>query len=176
MRVYILGINHQIQKNGIGSYSTDGSLERFEKGQKEQWDILLQKEIDKRGAEFIGEEARHGWESIADAVCRAKGCHYANIEIPPNERANRQIPNDYESDENKTSEQKKAFHEQREQYMFDETLKEAGAAQSIIVICGRYHTAQLAQKFRDAKHEVEEGDLLNEGWYVEDWQGHMMRL
>ena len=176
MKILILGINHQIQTSTIGSHSTDGSLERFERGQKEQWDLLLQRTIDERAADFIGEEARHGWESIAKAVCEAKACRYTNIEIPPDERAAKNVPTDYESDASKTPEQKLEFHQQREEYMFQKTIEKAGEAKSLIVVCGRYHTPQLAKKFRDAGHTVEEGDILNEPWYVEDWFSHMMRL
>jgi len=64
MDIHILGLNHQIQSTRIGSSSTGGELERFERGQKEQFDILLQKKIDEFAVEFVGEEARHGWDSI----------------------------------------------------------------------------------------------------------------
>jgi hypothetical protein len=176
MDIHILGLNHQIQSTRIGSSSTGGELERFERGQKEQFDILLQKKIDEFAVEFVGEEARHGWDSIAHAVCVAKDCRYANIEIPPDERAARRIPTDYESDADFSEADKMRFHEQREDFMYQEAINEAGNAKCILVICGRFHTSRIGRKFSDAGHTVYEEDIQREEWYVEDWMTHMMRL
>jgi hypothetical protein len=176
VQVLILGINHQIQWVQIWSYSSGGELERFEEGQKDQFRELLRGRITERGAQFIGEEAKHGEPSIAQDVCASGGCRYANIEMHPDERAERKIPTNYESDPNVSVEQKAQFHQQREGYMFEQAVAGAADAGSIIIICGRYHTAGLASRLRQGGHQVDEADIQQEPWYVEDWMEHMMRL
>jgi hypothetical protein len=176
MQVLVLGINHQIQPVRIYSGSTTGELERFEQGQKDRFRDLVQRRITERKVQFVGEEARHGEAAIAKEVCDAERCRYANIEINLDERARRNIPVDYESDPKMSVEQKEAFHQQREEYMFGRAVAEAADADHIIVICGRYHTPGLARRFRATGHQVHEADIQSEPWYVEDWMGHMMRL
>jgi hypothetical protein len=176
VRVLILGINHQIQWVRIWSYSSSSELERFERSQKDQFRELLCKRIAERGVQFIGEETKHGEPSIAQEVCASQGCRYANVEMHPDERAERKIPNNYEADPKVPQEQRMQFHRRREEHMFEKAIAEAGDAGSIIVICGRCHTSALASKFRDAGHQVDEADIQDEPWYVEDWMQHMMRL
>jgi hypothetical protein len=176
VQVLILGINHQIQWVRIWSYSSGGELERFEQGQKDQFRELLRKRISERGVQFIGEETKHGEPSIANEVCASTGCCYANIEMHPDERIERKIPANYESDPNVRQAQKTRFHQQREEYMFERVVGGTGDAKSIIVICGRYHTPGLASRLRGAGHQVDESDIQVEPWYVEDWMEHMMRM
>jgi hypothetical protein len=176
VRVLILGINHQIQWVRIWSWSSGGELERFEAGQKDQFRELLRKKISERRVQFVGEETKHGEPTIANEVCASARCRYANVEMHPDERAERKIPTNYESDPNVTQEQKALFHQQREEYMFEQVVAGTGDAESIIVICGRYHTTGLARSFREAGHQVDEADIQGEPWYVEDWMEHMMRM
>ena len=150
MRVLVLGINHQIQWVRIWSSSTGGDLERFEQGQKDQFRELLHKTISERGVQFIGEETKHSEPSIAHEVCASDGCRHANIEMHPDERAEQKIPANYETDPKVPREQKTQFHQQREEYMFGKAVAGAAEAESIIVICGRYHAPALARKFRVA--------------------------
>jgi hypothetical protein len=174
--VLILGINHQIQWVQIWSYSSGGELERFEASQKDQFRELLRRRIAERRVQFIGEETKHGEPSIAHEVCASAECRYANIEMHPDERALRKIPTNYESDPNVPPEQKASFHQQREEYMLEQAVTGAADAESIIVICGRYHTPGLASRLREAGHQVDEADIQGEPWYVEDWMEHMMRM
>jgi hypothetical protein len=176
MRILILGINHQIQPARTCSSSTSGELERFEQRQKDQFRTLLRKRIAERGVQFIGEEAKHGQESITQLLCSSDGCRYANIEIPPDDRAARNIPTNYEEHAGVPPHQKTLFHQEREEYMFKTTIAEVRDAESIIVICGRFHTPALASRFREAGHNVEEADIQSEPWYIEDWMAHMMRM
>ncbi len=60
--------------------------------------------------------------------------------------------------------------------MYEKVLAETGGAESIIVICGRYHTPAFVNAFRRAGHLVDETDVQNEAWYIEDWLEHMMRM
>jgi hypothetical protein len=176
MRVLVLGINHQIQWVRIWSLSSTGELERFERSQKDQFRELVRRRIAERGVQFIGEEAKHGEGAIVKEICDSDGCRYANIEMHPDERATRRIPNNYEANPNMSAEQKEAFHQEREEYMFGRAVAEAANAESIIVICGRYHTPGLARRFRAAGHQVDEADIQSESWYIEDWMIHMLRL
>jgi hypothetical protein len=176
--VLILGINHQIQwvRNWSAGSSRSGEIERFEQSQKDQFRELLHKRIAERAAQFIAEETKHGEPSIAHDVCLDKGCHYANIEMHPDERAEQNIPANYERDPTVTPEQKTRFHQQREEYMFGKSIVEGAGAKNVIVICGRYHRPALAKKFREAGHQVDEADIQDEPWYIEDWMSYMMRL
>jgi len=109
---------------------------------------ILRKRISERGVQFIGEETKHGEPSIAQEVCASDGCRYANIEMHPDERAEQKIPANYETDSKVSQEERTRFHQEREEYMFGKAVAEAAAAESIIVICGRYHAPALAKKFR----------------------------
>ncbi len=80
--------------------SMDGSLEAFERGQKEAFGELIRGQIRERGVQFVGEEARHGQETVAQRVCGAEHCLHANIEMEPEERQRRQIPLNYWEDPN----------------------------------------------------------------------------
>ena len=175
MRVLILGLNHQIQWVRIFSRSSTGELERFEKDQKDRFRQLLRNKIADRKAQFVGEETKHGEPSIAEEVS-VSPCRYANIEMSPEERAERKITGNYENDPNVTPEERAQFNREREEYMFKKATAEARDAESIIVICGRQHTPALANRFREAGHNVEEADTQSEPWYIEDWMNHMMRL
>ena len=176
MRMYILGVNHQIQGTQILSMSTGGALERFEAEQKREFRRLLRDRLAERHAEFVAEEARHGEESIAQELSCAEGLRYANVEMPPMERTARGILPGYESNANIEQADKAAFHREREAYMFERTIAEARGAESVIVVCGRNRVSALAARFRGSDCAVEVGDLQDEDWYVEDWITHMMRL
>ncbi len=110
MRVLIIGINHQIQWARIWSNSSGGELERFEKDQKDRFRELLRKRIAERGVQFIGEESKHDEPSIAEDICAWERCRYANIEMHPDERAKREIPNNYETNPKLSRGQKAEFH------------------------------------------------------------------
>jgi len=176
MRILIIGLNHQIQPTRIGSSSTSGALEAFEQAQKEKFGALLSAKIAEHDVKFVGEEAKHGQETVTQRCCDLERCRYANIEMTPEERLARKIPPDYEEDESMPRSEKSRFHLEREEYMFHATMKEAQVADSIIVVCGSFHTQPLARRFREAGHTVEEADIRAESWYVEDWLSHMLRL
>jgi superfamily II DNA or RNA helicase len=176
VRILILGINHQIQWVRIWSSSTTGELERFERGQKDQYRELLRKRIAERQAQFIGEETKHGEPSIAEEVCASEGCRYFNIEMHPDERREQKVSDNYENDPSLSAEERTRFNKQREDYMFRDILAKSNNAESIIAICGRNHVSALAARLRGSSHQVEEEDIQSESWYVEDWMTHMLRL
>ena len=176
MRVLIVSVNHQIQPAQVKGASTDGSVEAFERKQKESFVLMLQTEIRERGIRFIGEEARHGEPTIAQKVCGFENCHYANIEMTPQERERRNIPPSYTDDRSNLPEAEKTrCNREREEYMCAKALAEAGGADSILIICGRTHAEAIAAKLRHLGHDVEPVDLRDQTWYVENWAEHSMR-
>jgi hypothetical protein len=84
----------------VGAYlsSSTGELESFEQDQKDHFRQLVRNRIAEREVQFVGEEMKDGELSIVHEVCASEKCPYANIEMHPDERAKRGIPNNYESD------------------------------------------------------------------------------
>jgi len=176
MRAVIVAVNHQIQPTRIISQSSDGGFEAFEQGQKERFAQVLREKIRERGIQFIGEEARYGDETIAEAIRGQANCRHVNIEMPPEERARRKIPAGYYEDPNLPEAEKTRCNHEREEYMADRIITEAGEAQSILVICGRIHAQPIAEWLVGHGHSVETIDLRDQDWYVEDWMEHMLNL
>ena len=176
MRIHILGINHQVQPADIRSWSSNGSLQKFEQEQKDRYAELVEKLIAKTGAQIVAEETQHGLDTVTKRVCDRVKCRPANIEMPPDERATRGIPAGYNENPDTPSLDRERWNREREEYMAAKAMTEAGEAESAIVICGRMHVQPLAEKFSKAGHGVETSDLQDQPWYVEDWQTHMMRL
>ena len=63
--------------------------------------------------QFVGEETKHGDPSIVHEVCTSEKCRYANLEMHPDERAKRKIPNNYENDSHMPQEEKTQCDQQR---------------------------------------------------------------
>lgn len=173
MRVFILGLNHQIQSRQILNASTDGKAETFEQDQKERFRCMLQQLIDQHSIQFVGEEARHSEESIAQVVCERAGCRYLNIEMEPQERTLRNIPPGYNEDPNVPQVQKTAWNQARERFMVEKIIAESRDADSVLVICGREHKGALGERFGQLGHTIGISDLEDESWYVEDWVGYI---
>jgi len=176
MHVLIIAINHQIQSAMIGSMSTNGNLEAFERGQKEAFGEMIRVQIRQRGVQFVGEEARHGQETVAQRVCGMEQCRHANIEKEPEERQRRQIPLNYWEDPNVSEADKARFNCEREAYMINRTITGAGQAENVILICGRLHRDAIAEDLRRREHIVDEIDLQDQSWYIENWMEHMLDL
>jgi hypothetical protein len=175
MQILIIGINHQIQPVQIKSASSDGKAEEFERDQKERFGALLRTEIQKRGVQLVAEEALHGEETVTGRVCQIEKCKYANVEMTPEERASRNIPAGYNEDiPNLSEDEKERCNREREEHVVTKTLAAAGDANSVIMVCGRFHTNRLATLFHDRGHTVQTTDLQNQPWYIEDWTMHIM--
>lgn len=174
MRIVMLGVNHQIQGRKVCSASTDGSAERFETDQKERFTQLVRDLIQEHGIGFVAEEARWGDESLAERLCNEQNCQYANIEMTGEERAKRKIEPGYNENPEVSPEEKARGNKEREDYMAEQILTTAEGIENVLVVCGRMHSDQLADRLRSSGHAVEFDDLLKQGWYVEDWQYHMM--
>ena len=99
-----------------------------------------------------------------------------NVEILLTERIERNIPVNYENDPAISDAQKAQCNLAREGYMFTKTIEEAKGAERILLIGGRSHVRALADWFRKAGYIVDEADVWDEPWYIEDWMAHMMRI
>jgi hypothetical protein len=174
MLVLVIAVNHQIQPARIKSGSTDGSVEAFEQSQKEAFGQMLIQHIRQRGVGFVGEEALHGEETIAERVCRLENCAHANIDMTPQERTGRGIPPGYDENDNLSEEERNRCHREREEYMCMTALARAGEAKSILLICGRLHSAPIAARLMQLGHSVETTDLQELKWYIENWAEHCM--
>lgn len=171
----IISVNHQIQPRLIKGGSSDGSVEAFERGQKESFARLVQTQIRERNIEAVGEEARYGEETIAQKICELENCRYANIDMTPEERERRNIPPGYADEGSKICEAEiSRCHREREKYMCEKALAEAGDSKGILLICGRTHAAPMAKEFERHGHNVEIVDLQDQSWYVENWAEHCM--
>ena len=193
MKVLILGYNHQIALSAPVDNLVNAN---FQKEQKEQFKQLLLELVKQHGIQFIGEEMDADWwipnsrermqrenksqqgkaldpstpiEVIGHQVAKMCRIIYAEVDIPVAERAQRGIPEDYEDDQKHSPEEIAGWYRVREESMFQQTMANAGEAQSVLVICGRQHLEGLAKLFRNSSCTVEVLDLKNEPWYIEDW-------
>lgn len=172
MNILVVGLMHQLQSTAP-IYTGDKAIE-LEEGQKRQYGEMLDRIIKERAVQFIGEETKHGTDSIAQRIARRQKREYANIEMEPTERQAKGIPLGYaDEDSSLPPEEINRQHKVRERHMFDKTIKEAGGAEGVLILCGRIHTDALAQLFKEAGHTVETYDVNKEGWYIEDWAKHL---
>lgn len=173
MDVLIIGVNHQIQPATIKGMSVDGSIEAFERRQKEAFAAMLHEQILQRAVHFVGEECRFDEVSIAQRVCEGTARH-GNIDMPTEERERRNIPPGYHENPALCEAEKARCDSERETYMCNQI--ESAAAGSVIVICGRHHSNAIASLLRDRGHTVEITDVQHQSWYVEDWLEYCMRM
>ena len=136
---------------------------------------MLVRLIEERGVQSIGEETKHGTESIAQRLAKQLGRRYANIEMHLTERQAKDIPAGY-ADEGTPFPPKEIAkrHKAREEYMFEKTSELFGGAESILILCGREHAEALARLFRNAGHTVDTYDVNEESWYIDDWAKHLL--
>jgi hypothetical protein len=176
MRIIIVGVNHQIQPVEILSSSSNGGAEKFEKEQKDEFADFLRKKIIENDIEFVGEEARHGHETVTERVCKSKGCEHRNVEMTPEERIARDIPGGYNENPEFRADDRERCNREREDYMATKALAEANGADNVMVICGSCHVEALAQRFQAKGHTVEIVQLQDQPWYIEDWATQIMNL
>jgi hypothetical protein len=156
------GVGHEIQKLRVENDSLTVQKRRFEN--------FLKQRITNRQVEFIAEEAYPNTETIGKHL----GVSWANIDMPQEIREAKGIAEEqrsrgrtpqYLGNEATTKldddgyqidlkngwveiEPRLASDDLREQYMYEQTILEAGSAKSIILICGIIHSNKLAERFR----------------------------
>ncbi len=156
--------------------SIDGRLEAFERNQKERFGAWLLEQVRVGRIQFVGEEKRHGEETVTERVCNQERCRHANIEMTPEERGARSIPPGYNEEDRFTQAEKDKWNQEREMHMVNQLHAENGKADRILVICGRLHAGPIRNQLEKLGHSVERCDLQDQDWYIEDWQSHMLQL
>jgi hypothetical protein len=172
MDVLILGLNHQIQPAMIKNWSSDGLFQQFEQDQKETFAQFLYDLLHERGIEFVGEEAKHGEDTIAQRLCAQENYRYSNVEMLPEERRQRNIPRDYSDNPNVSQQERDRCNLEREQYMCEQAIVHAAQAHRILIICGRLHMNPIAAELGRQGHCVQTSDIQEQDWYVENWFDH----
>jgi hypothetical protein len=165
MKVYILGIDHEIQ-------TFDGSRSQEE---KTEFVKLLNGLIPKHGFKFIGEETKPEKLSIAKAVAISLGISWEPIEMSESARKELGI-----AEEQATMRYEPIFKEGlvvgskhtrvlsdgiREEYMVWRSIKKANEAQCILILCGFSHADELRQRFEKQGFQVTSDSLCNYPWY-----------
>ncbi len=165
MRVYILGIDHEIQ-------TFDGKRTAEEKAEFEK---LLRALVSQHHIEFIGDETYREKNAIAKSVASSLGIRWEPIEMSQKAREELGI-----AEEQATQRHEEIFADNlvvdskpvrvlsdgiREEYMVWRTLTKAAEAQSILVLCGFSHIDELRQKFEKAGHQVTIDSLCKLDWY-----------
>lgn len=175
MRIFIIGVRHQIQPDEIRVWSSSGKLEAFQRQQKENFASLLRASIAENCIQVVAEETVHGEDTVTKRVCDVN-CRYVNIEMPPDLRTARGIPAGYNESPDIPSSARERWNREREEYMGEKTIAEAGEAESVMLVCGWGHMQAFADRFENVGHTVEMTDLRNQPWYIDDWTEHMRRL
>ena len=158
MDFWIVAIDHELQlPKGVGD-----APKRTD--QKELLEALLKEQIPKREVRFIAEESKQGKVTIASQLANA--CNppipWKNISMTGPERdaagisdALRKRPGhpDHESMEI-WIESRIPEDEIREDFFIEQTLREMGDAQSILMLLGDMHVDAVAAKLSKLGHDV----------------------
>jgi len=166
MKVYILGIDHEIQV-------ADGRRTQAEKG---QFAKLLTEIFAQHRIEFIGEETFSEKASIARTFGGIAAIRWEPIEMSVDARkelgiADEQIYSRHEPqwEDNlivASSGPKRVPSDYiREEYMVWRTLTKAEGAASILILCGFMHAESLGKLFQREGHEVTVDTLCKREWY-----------
>jgi hypothetical protein len=172
MKVQIIGLNHQIQSRTLGCLGAEAQA--FERNQKDRFTELLRERMREHGITLVCEEAFPGQMSLAEAVCEADQCAYCNIEMSREERLRHGIPDRYAENPAVPQAEQDRCNAARESQMIARILETGQGHENVMVLCGRMHSESLAAQLRQADHEVEIDDLMNQPWYVEDWIEYIM--
>jgi hypothetical protein len=165
MNILIVSIDHFLQRTKGRFNSAELIL------QKSRFEALIRKEVARRNVEFIGEESDPRIVTIAKQI--ADSCDppipWRNIDMPKRVRREAQIfaalqarPATIRRTQFGYLEVEHRIPEDhvREIYFVEETLRNVGDSQSVLILCGDMHTEELASKFRNEGHIVETNDEM----------------
>jgi hypothetical protein len=166
MKVYILGIDHEIQLADGGRKETN----------RTEFIKLLSEIFSQHHIGFIGEETFPEKASIARVWGGLSGIRWQSIEMSMNARtelgiAVEQASGRYEPifEENlvvgSTKPRRVLSDYIREEYMLWRTVNTVDEAANILVLCGLMHAENLGKLFRREGHEVTVDSLCNYPWY-----------
>lgn len=178
MKIVVLGVAHGIQQqSGSGS-----------EPKRQEYVRLLQRLIGTHVIDLICEEISPGQHTLASET-KPSHVRWAPIVMSDEEKQQVGVPKRacveprYLGDDAKTEllpddyqqdlvhgwvqiERRDPTDADRDAYMFERTLQQAGDAKSILVICGFNHLDQLAQKFKDHQDRVEKDALFHYPWFL----------
>lgn len=166
MKIYILGIDHEIQV--FDGKRTTEEKTKFEK--------LLRELVSEHHIEFIGDETYRRKKAIAKSVARLLHIHWGPIEMSLTARKALGI-----AEEQALQRSEPIFRDNlvvgskrtrvlsdglREEYMIWRTITKAEEARSILVLCGFSHVDELCKKFEKAGYQVTTDSLCRHDWYT----------
>lgn len=189
MHAVILGVDHEIQKAKAWR-----SLEM-----KAAYRELLTRLIERHAVEFVCEEACSEFETVGQQLSKELKLRFEwkNIDMPKDVRIKAGIDEEQmgrgEPDreegviESHFTEDGSLYLDMKdgkthkfyrrvpsdavkEDYFFQQAIKGAGHARSVLLVCGNLHFEEMAEKFRAAKHAVTTDALFKpeHGWYRPD--------
>lgn len=158
MKVWIVAIDHELQL----ARGTNDSVKIGR--QKDQLEHLLRAEIPKRRVQFIAEESKIGKVTIASALASASDPRipWKNISMAETERDSAGITEalkrrrghpDYETMQ-RWIESRIPEDEIREDFFIEQTLCDAGDAESILMLLGDMHVDAVGEKLSRMGHDV----------------------
>lgn len=161
IKVLIVGVlhNQQIEKSNADSVEL--------KLAKDGLENLLRQTIRSHQVEFIGEESKHGVETIAKRLAdqHTPKIKRACIDMTDDEERaagifdalqSRPFETDYDDDGTLMRKYLRIPEDEtRECFFVQKIKKEAETAQSILVICGHCHVEPLRERFETNGHRVE---------------------
>jgi hypothetical protein len=164
MNIYILGIDHWIQhRDGLGA----NSHAEFEKP--------LREIVREQGVTFIGDETFPERKAIAREIANPPNIVWEPIEMPKatrielgmaDEQKDRPFEGDISDEGVPTRRYKRVPSDAiRENYMVNCAITKAGAAKSILILCGFNHAAELRTQFAKLGHQVTLDSLCKRAWY-----------
>jgi hypothetical protein len=164
MNVYILGIDHGIQH-----------ADRLSENSHAEFEKLLREIIREHDITFIGDETFPERRAIAKEVAKPLDILWEAIEMPETKRAELGIVDEQKdrpfetiiSDEGVLTRRYKRVPSDavREDYMVNCVITKAGAAKSILVLCGFNHGPELSARFAKLGHQVTLDSLCKRPWY-----------
>jgi hypothetical protein len=156
--ILVVGLDHFLQSQPELCLTVAG-LEA-ERQQKQQFETLVRQLIRDNGVELVAEEGTFDAACLGCRLAQELGLQYVNITMPQADRDRLGITNDYEDDEDTKAAAVNAF----EQYMI-ERVKAHGAAEVILVLCGRLHIDALRSAFENSGHAVKTYDVADYDWF-----------
>ena len=161
MKVLIIGVLHNQQ-------STKRTVDSAElQREKDALEDLLMSAIESRKVEFIGEESKHGVETIAKQIAEKHSprIKWVCIDMTDDEERAAGIfdalkSRPFNTDYDGAGRLMRKYHripadETRERFFVEKIQKEAETAQSILVVCGHCHVSPLNETLQKACYEVE---------------------
>jgi len=161
MKALIIGVLHDQQPTKNSADSAE--LQRVKDG----LEGLLTNTIESRKVEFIGEESKHGVETIAKRLAdqHTPKIKRACIDMTDDEERAagifdalqaRPFETDYDDDGTLMRKYLRILEDETRECFFVQNIKkEAETAQSILVICGHCHVEPLRERFEKNGHRVE---------------------